>query len=80
MNELTITQCEYLKAIIELTQRHGMAPSLREIAKEMNIASTNAVAEIIGRLVRHGFVKQRKGVARGLIVTPAGWEWKGRFL
>lgn len=48
--------------------KHGFAPSYREIGAACGISSTSNVRYWIDALVRRGLLKQRRGVARGLVV------------
>lgn len=80
MTHLTVTQCYYLKAILQLTEEMGVPPTMREIAKRMQVKSTNSVVEILVRLEERGLIRRKRNVARGLIVTPAGKHWENKTL
>jgi len=50
-------------------QKHGYAPSLKEIADAMGLSSLATVHEHVRRLVKKGVVKKHPGVKRGLEIA-----------
>lgn len=51
-------------------ERHGFAPSVREIAKHLDMESTNGVHEVLGVLEAKGFLRRAPFKARGIQVLP----------
>ncbi|MEK7065588.1 MAG: transcriptional repressor LexA [Patescibacteria group bacterium] len=60
---------QLLDFIIQFTQRHGFAPTLKEIGDAMGTKSPATVHEHIDKLRQKGFVKKLDGTARGLEVV-----------
>lgn len=80
MSDLTPRQAATVEAIRSFTQRHGYAPTTREIGRLVGVRSTNAVLEMVERLERKGVLTrgpkgmpgprgQRRTRARSLVVT-----------
>jgi len=63
---------EYLLAIKLFTDRAGYAPSTRELCALLDLASTNAVAEVLAKLQADGLVERNPAVARSLRLTESG--------
>lgn len=70
--KLSPAQTRTLKAIARLTQKRGISPTIRELAKELRYASANAVTGILQRLVAHGAVKKDPKSPRSLRITAKG--------
>ena len=67
---------EVLRTALDLTKRHGIAPSVRELTDAMGFKSVNATADHLDRLERTGLICWRTigttRIARGLMVTQLG--------
>lgn len=63
---LTQRQAEVLAFLRAFVARHGYAPSLREIANALSIASTNAVNDHLRALGRKGYVERDRMRARSI--------------
>jgi DNA-binding Lrp family transcriptional regulator len=63
---LTPTQGTILAAIHTLTDEHKYAPTLREIADRVGMASVSAVSRQINRLVELGHVERQPGTPRSI--------------
>ena len=77
----TPRQLEVLQFIQRHARRNGAPPTVREIAKALGVASTNAVACHIDALVRHGLLERHPHSSRGLRVgsgSPGGIPILGR--
>lgn len=61
-----------LRMISEYIQSHGYAPSIRNLTKANGWASTNATHEVLGVLVRFGWIERAPGIARAMRVTSSG--------
>jgi len=59
---------EVVRAISRLTKRTGYAPTIRELAAELGIASTNGVGDHLDRARRLGLVTWEPGLDRTLRV------------
>jgi SOS-response transcriptional repressor LexA len=64
---LTEAQTKCFNAIKRLALRLNRPPSVRELAKELKYASTNAVSDMLIALEKKSYIKRHKG-ARGLEV------------
>ena len=70
-NKLTEKQESVLSFVKEHISNHGSAPTIREIGKHMKISSTNGVRLHITALIKKGYLKKNKLIARGLELTTA---------
>lgn len=52
----------------------SIMPTMRELACDLGIKSTNAVALLIVGLEQRGFVKRTPLLSRGITVLAAGYE------
>jgi repressor LexA len=64
MEDLTTRQREVLAALRRLHDQHGFAPSLREVASEVGLASTSSVHHHVVRLEQRGLIERRPGQPR----------------
>lgn len=69
MEDLTGRQREVLDALRRLHQRDGFAPSLREVAAEVGLASASSVHAHVVTLADRGLVERRPGRPRALRAT-----------
>lgn len=70
-----------LDFIRQYVAEHGVAPTLREIARAADLQSTNYVHVHLGRLVEEGFLAIESRRWRGItLISPApdGWTKGGR--
>lgn len=65
---------QLLDFIIQFSQRHGFAPTLKEIGDAMGTKSPATVHEHIDKLRQKGFVKKLDGTARGLEVVVENYR------
>ncbi len=80
----TARQMEVVDAIERLWEECGMAPTLRELAKELGVGSTNAVADFIKTLEKRDMVLRGvPGASRSLMTTRmevkieiGTWPWE----
>jgi len=66
---LTAPQRRCLDFVRSFIERHGYAPSLREISDGLGWAATNAAADMLGRLQAKGYLERAKGRARAIRLT-----------
>ncbi len=61
-----------LRAIASHVERHGYAPSIREIGRGAGLASTSSVTHHLSRLARMGLIEYRPRCPRALrvVLTP----------
>lgn len=68
-----------LNFIRQFHQRHGYAPTRREIGRKLNL-STSVVSYHLGLLEDEGRLTVAKGIARGIVLTeppaPDNAEWQ----
>ncbi len=57
---------EFVRAEID---RRGVAPSIREIAEDLGVSSTNAAAGHLKALQRKGRIKLLEKTSRGIVLT-----------
>lgn len=74
MTELTDRQHEVLTTIRVLTQRKRWAPTLKELMAELDLSSTNAMADHLKALQRKGCVDWEPGKSRTLHITARGYR------
>lgn len=67
--KLTERQRTVLEYIRNQISNHGSSPTIREIGTFMKISSTNGVRMHINALIKKGFLKKNKHIARGLELT-----------
>jgi repressor LexA len=72
MEDLTQRQREVLEALRRLHDRHGFAPSLREVAGEVGLASVSSVHAHVVKLTERGLVERRPGQPRTVRRAAAG--------
>jgi repressor LexA len=72
MEDLTQRQREVLEALRRLHDRHGFAPSLREVAGEVGLASVSSVHAHVVKLTERGLVERRPGQPRTVRRVGAG--------
>ncbi len=71
MRELTPRQREVLDTIARLTRERGIAPTLREIADAIGVASHYAVVCLLRPMERAGVVTRDRATPRSIrILTP----------
>lgn len=63
---LTDRQTQVLQYIVDVLERHGAPPTVREIADRFGFASPGSVQRHLSALERKGFLTRRKGRARGI--------------
>lgn len=61
-----------LAAIAQHWSTHGVAPTVRELAKAQGLRSANGVQQTVDRLEGRGLVTRQVGLARTLRLTPEG--------
>jgi repressor LexA len=72
MEDLTKRQREVLEALRRLHDQHGFAPSLREVASEVGLASASSVHHHVVRLEEHGLIERRPRQPRTVRRIMAG--------
>lgn len=65
-------QDEVIRAIVRLTDQQGYPPSVREIGREVGIASTSHVRATLVRLREAGRIRLYPGIARSITVLDRG--------
>lgn len=70
--EPTFRQLELVRLIYNYTKRNGYAPSRREIARMMGVASLNAITDMLKAIYKKGLAVSVPNCARSLQVTEAG--------
>lgn len=65
----TKQQKRLLDFITSYTARHGIAPSYREVMKQLGYASTSTVALHIDSLIERGYLQKRPNAARSIDVV-----------
>jgi repressor LexA len=65
---LTERQTQVLDFLKSYQRKYHKPPTYKEIGEALNIRSTNAVYKQINALAQKGYIKQDKGMARGLFV------------
>jgi len=79
MRDLTARQRQVLDFISAFVRKTGYPPSVREIADNFGMTSTNAARSHLKALEKKGCIARMKGVYRGLRFTGSavsGGEWR----
>ena len=63
---LTRRQQQTLDVIEGTINREGRPPTIRELGRALNIASTNGVRYLLDVLVRKGYIRRRSRISRGI--------------
>ena len=63
---LTDRQTQVLTYIVDVVERHGAPPTVREIADRFGFASPGSVQRHLSALEKKGFLTRREGLARGI--------------
>jgi repressor LexA len=72
MEDLTRRQRDVLDALQRLHDQHGFAPSLREVADEVGLASASSVHAHVVRLEERGLLERRPRLSRTVRRVTAG--------
>lgn len=67
---LTHRQAVILDFVEESIKRDGYPPTRAEIAKHFGFRSPNAAEEHLRALAGKGRIEIRRGIARGIVLTP----------
>jgi repressor LexA len=68
--DLTARQRKIIQAIEDSVQRHGYAPTMREIGDAAGLASTSSVSYQLAMLVKKGYLSRDAGRPRTAVVRP----------
>ncbi|WP_232433867.1 ArsR family transcriptional regulator [Salinispora arenicola] len=68
---LTPRQQRVLDAITAWVERHGYAPSVRQIAEQVGLRSPSSVCHHLRTLERMGLVEREAGKPRAVDIRPA---------
>ena len=68
MSKLTIKQKMVLEAIEYFIKENGYPPTIREIAKLLNIKYVNSIFNIMYFLEEKGYIKTTNGKARSIVI------------
>lgn len=74
-DNLTKRQREILDFVTDFSQKHGYAPSYREIAEKFGLASTATIHAHLRNLKEKGFIKVARNEARSIEVIPVKTDW-----
>jgi len=69
--KLTKRQRQYVAFIKGYVRKHRHSPTFRELATAMGVVSTNAVAEVVDALAKHGLVRRRPGRGKRVLELVA---------
>ncbi len=68
---VTERQLNLLRKLHAFIEEHGYPPSRRDLARLLEVNSTNTIQGFVSKLVALGFLKVGEG-ARALVITEAG--------
>ena len=69
LQPLTARQARVFDFILEVTEKNGYAPSIREIADEMGFTSPNGVTGHLKALERKGYIERTSNKSRSIVPT-----------
>jgi SOS-response transcriptional repressor LexA len=72
MRDITDRQRAVLEAIHNMNELSGFPPTMRELAAEVGIKSTNGINEYLQALERKGMVARKERVSRTIRLTDTG--------
>jgi len=70
----TQREVQILKAILDLIDKKGYSPTVREIGEAVNLSSTSTVHKYLENLENKGCINRAKSSPRALSVTEKGLE------
>jgi SOS-response transcriptional repressor LexA len=73
MTSMTARQEVVFEVIRESIRERGFSPTIREIAKETNIASPNGVMRHVRALEKKGVIARARNAIRGITVLRWGY-------
>lgn len=71
---LTEPRRQTLRAIFELTQARGYAPTVRDLCRHFGLKSTSPMQARVNALISLGYLLREPGMARSLRVTASGMQ------
>jgi len=71
-NTPRVPDSAFIALLAKYWAQHEYAPSIREIARMLNVKSTSTANYRVEGLVRKGVLRRRKGIARSLTLTLRG--------
>ncbi len=71
---LTTRQSQTLKAIYKSLKDSGYPPTLADLRERLNVASNQAVLDLLHILENKGFIKKQEGMARGIKILKKGFK------
>jgi SOS-response transcriptional repressor LexA len=71
-------QIDVMRLIESGRRANGHPPTIRELADQLGIKSTNGVADHLRALENKGLITWSRGKGRTLALTPAGRRWLPR--
>lgn len=74
MKAVSARRLEVLQFIHRFREENNYAPSRREMADGLGLASTSGVADHLNALERRGLVRLHPGKSRSLSLTEAGLQ------
>lgn len=77
-HEITPRQKEILAFIYDFIEENGYSPSMRDIASNFKMASTNGVSGHIDALIAKKFLDKENNVSRTLTITEKGLAQLGK--
>ncbi len=78
LKPLSPRQRDLLNAITEALDEEGRAPTIRDLANSLGIASTNGINDHLTALIRKGYITLEPGISRG--VRPLRYADASPFL
>ena len=75
--ELTKRQKQVLSAIYKSLKDSGYPPTLADLREELDVASNQAVLDLLKLLEEKKYIKKEEGMARGLKILRKGFEELG---
>lgn len=75
---ITQRQKEILSIIYHYIKDTGYPPTIEEMREELGVVSNQSILDLLRHLVKKRFIERKEGVARSVVLLPAGYAVLGR--
>lgn len=76
--QITKRQKELLSVIYQYIRDTGYPPTLGEMKEKLGVSSNQSILDLLANLEKRHLVKKNEGAARGITISPLGYEILGK--